>query len=67
MHGTVELYTTINEGRMLQFIAILGISTLLSVAAYKIQHEEIKETKGLLLGSDIATVELTQINYLLVD
>lgn len=52
---------------MLQFIAILGISTLLSVAAYKIQHEEIKETKGLLLCSDIETVELTQINYLLVD
>ena len=52
---------------MLQFIAILGISTLLSVAAYKIQHEEIRDSKCLLLGPDIATAELTQINYLLVD
>lgn len=28
---------------MLQFMAILGISTLLSIIAYKMQHEEIQE------------------------
>ncbi|MCX7352459.1 MAG: hypothetical protein NTW22_04195 [Proteobacteria bacterium] len=52
---------------MLQFITILGISTILSVAAYKIQHGEIQEHKNLLLASDITTSEVTKIRYLLTD
>ncbi len=47
---------------MLQFIAILGISTLLSVAAYKIQHGEIQENINLLQNS-----ETTKMSYLLID
>lgn len=52
---------------MLQFIAILGISTILSVAAYKIQHEEMKENNKSLLNLDMAATELTKISYLTVD
>ncbi len=46
---------------MLQFITILGISTVLSIAAYKIQHEEIQESKKLMLNSDITASELAQL------
>jgi hypothetical protein len=67
LHGTVEVYTITLEDFMLQFITILGISTILSVAAYKIQHGEIQEHKNLLLASDITTSEVTKISYLLTD
>ncbi len=52
---------------MLQFIAILGISTLLSVAAYKIQHGEIQENINLLQDTAIENSETTKMSYLLID
>ncbi len=53
---------------MLQFMAILGISTLLSVVAYKMQHEEI-HGKNILTVSNVDTTfshsaALTAISYL---
>lgn len=51
---------------MLQFIAILGISTILSVAAYKIQNDEMKESKKLILKSK-TTPKLTQLSSLATD
>ncbi len=47
---------------MLQFIAILGISTFLSVVAYKIQHEEIQEKQSLLFSSEPAPAQITPIS-----
>lgn len=54
---------------MLQFMAILGISTLLSVVAYKMQHEEIQEKNILTASNKLDTTfsnsaGLTAISYL---
>ena len=52
---------------MLQFITILSISTILSVAAYKIQHEEMQESKKLIINSKTKASELTQLFSLATD
>lgn len=54
---------------MLQFMAILGISTLLSVVAYKMQHEEMQEKNMLTVSNTVDTpfsnsAGLTTISYL---
>lgn len=52
---------------MLQFMTILGISTFLSVIAYKIQHEEIQKEQNLNLNTEFTignTSELTPTSYL---
>jgi hypothetical protein len=57
-----------NEDSMLQFMTILGISTFLSILAYKMQHDEV-DGKNILTVSNVDTVfsnteGLTAISYL---
>ncbi|MBP9829337.1 MAG: hypothetical protein KBD04_04825 [Proteobacteria bacterium] len=47
---------------MLQFITILSISTILSVAAYKMQHSEMQAGKKLQLDTRTANSALLQLS-----
>ena len=47
---------------MLQFMAILGVSTFFSVVAYKIQHDGIQEKHNLIIGSELGTLNNSQQN-----
>jgi len=52
----------IKEDSMLQFITILSISTILSVAAYKMQHSEMQGSKKLQLDTNTANSALLQLS-----
>jgi hypothetical protein len=47
---------------MLQFMAILGLSTFLSVIAYKMQHEGVQESQSIFMSPDIGIIDVSKLN-----